>query len=78
MTTPVCSLSGEAIDRILDGHLPFPAVVTRPYGELVAANDALAVLTEGAAEELVRPPVNVLRLALHPDGLGGRVENLAD
>jgi transcriptional regulator with XRE-family HTH domain len=68
----------EAIDRILDGHLPFPAVVTRPYGELVAANDALAVLTEGAAEELVRPPVNVLRLALHPDGLGGRVENLAE
>jgi transcriptional regulator with XRE-family HTH domain len=68
----------EAIDRILAGHLPCPAVVTRPYGELVAANDALAVLTEGAAAELLRPPVNVLRLALHPDGMGRRVENLAE
>src|SRR5262245_24228859 len=67
-----------AIERILDGHLPFPAVVTRPYGELVAANEALAVLTEGAAAELVRPPVNVLRLALHTDGMGGRVENLGE
>lgn len=67
-----------AIERILDGHLPFPAVVTRPYGELVAANDAFTVLTDRASAELLRPPVNVLRLALHPDGMGGRVENLAE
>jgi hypothetical protein len=50
----------------------------RPYGELVAANTALAVLTGGAAPELLEPPVNVLRLALHPDGMGPRVENLAE
>jgi transcriptional regulator with XRE-family HTH domain len=67
----------EALDRILDGHLPYPAVVTRPYGEMVAANRALDVITHGAAASLLEPPVNVLRLALHPDGMGRRVLNLA-
>ncbi|WP_243710884.1 hypothetical protein [Actinomadura sp. KC216] len=68
----------EALDRILDGHLPYPAVVVRPYGELVAANAAFGVLTEGAAPELLEPPVNVLRLALHPDGMARRVVNLPE
>jgi transcriptional regulator with XRE-family HTH domain len=67
-----------ALDRILEGHLPYPAVVVRPYGELVAANAALAVLTEGADPVLLEPPVNVLRLALHPAGMGARVVNLAE
>ena len=68
----------DALDRILEGHMPYPAVVVRPYGELVAANGAFGVLTDGAAPELLEPPVNVLRLALHPDGMGGRVVNLAE
>ncbi|NEA27829.1 helix-turn-helix domain-containing protein [Actinomadura bangladeshensis] len=68
----------EALERILDGHMPYPAVVVRPYGELVAANPAFAVLSEGAAPALLEPPVNVLRLALHPDGMARRVGNLAE
>src|SRR5262245_2982372 len=68
----------EALDRILTGHLPFPAVVVRPYGELVAANTALEVITQGAADHLLTPPVNVLRLALHPDGMAPRVANLPE
>jgi transcriptional regulator with XRE-family HTH domain len=68
----------DALDRILDGHMPYPAVVVRPYGELVAANPAFAVLTEGAAPDLLQQPVNVLRLALHPRGMAPRVENLAE
>ena len=68
----------DALERILEGHMPYPAVVVRPYGELVAANGAFGVLTDGAAPELLEPPVNVLRLALHPDGMGGRVVNLAE
>lgn len=39
----------EALERILEGHLPYPAVIVRPYGELVLANTAVAVLTAGAA-----------------------------
>ncbi|WP_247904478.1 helix-turn-helix domain-containing protein [Nocardia rhamnosiphila] len=45
-----------ALERILDGHLPYPAVVTRPYGRLVAANAAIDLLTEGSAAELITPP----------------------
>ena len=68
----------DAIDRILEGHMPYPAVVVRPYGELVAANPAFSVLTDGAAAELLVPPLNVLRLALHPDGTARRVLNLPE
>ncbi|MFF7942763.1 helix-turn-helix domain-containing protein [Nocardia gamkensis] len=68
----------EALRAILDGHLPYPALVLRPYGILLAANAAFDVLTEGAAPWLLEPPVNVLRLALHPDGLAARVVNLPE
>jgi hypothetical protein len=63
---------------VLDGHMPYPAVVVQPYGEVVIANDAVEVLVEGAAEWLLEPPINVLRLAVHPEGMGPRVENLAE
>jgi hypothetical protein len=68
----------EALERILVGHLPFPAVVVRPYGEIVAANVAIESLTSQASPALLQPPVNVLRLALHPEGLAPRIENLAE
>jgi transcriptional regulator with XRE-family HTH domain len=68
----------DAPEQILAGHMPYPAVVAGPGGQLVAANAATDVLTAGAAPELLEPPVNVLRLAVHPDGMGPRVENLAE
>ncbi|WP_040775362.1 helix-turn-helix domain-containing protein [Nocardia pneumoniae] len=68
----------EALRAILDGHLPYPALVVRPYGILLAANAAFDVLTEGVTPWLLEPPVNVLRLALHPEGLAARVLNLPE
>ncbi|MFE3755014.1 helix-turn-helix domain-containing protein [Nocardia tengchongensis] len=68
----------HALKTILRGHLPYPAVVTRPFGVLVAANPAFELLTEGCAPELLTGTVNVLRLALHPDGLARRVVNLPE
>ncbi|MFQ6330250.1 helix-turn-helix domain-containing protein [Nocardia sp. CWNU-33] len=68
----------DALVRILDGHMPYPAVVVRPYGILLAANAAFDLLTQGVAPELLTPPINVLRLALHPDGLARRVVNLPE
>jgi len=78
LDAPELAAVRAALDRILQGHMPYPAIVVRPYGELVAANAAQAVLIEGADPALLEPPVNVLRLALHPDGMGARVVNLAE
>jgi transcriptional regulator with XRE-family HTH domain len=78
LDTPELGPVRAALERILDGHLPYPAVVVRPYGKLLAANAAFDVLTEGSAPELLESPINVLRLALHPDGLARRVVNLPD
>jgi transcriptional regulator with XRE-family HTH domain len=68
----------EALEGILVGHLPYPAVVVGPSGDLVAANAAIDVLVAGAAPALLEPPLNLLRLAVHPDGMAPRVENLAE
>jgi hypothetical protein len=68
----------EALDRVLAGHEPYPALVVDRHWGMVAANRAVALLTAGVAEHLLEPPVNVLRLALAPDGLAPRVVNLAE
>jgi len=68
----------DAIDRLLRGHEPYPAVVVDRHWGLVAANRAVAILTAGVAPHLMEPPVNVLRLSLHPDGLAPRILNLGE
>lgn len=68
----------EALDRVLAGHDPYPALVVDRHWGLVAANRALNLLTAGVAAHLLEPPVNVLRLGLHPDGLAPRIANLAE
>jgi transcriptional regulator with XRE-family HTH domain len=66
-----------AIEQVLTGHEPYPAVVVDRHWGLVSANRALASLVEGAAAHLLEPPVNVLRLSLHPEGVAPRIVNLA-
>ncbi len=66
----------DAIEQVLRGHEPFPAVVIDRHWGLVAANRALAPLIDGVAKHLLEPPVNVLRLSLHPDGVASRILNL--
>ncbi len=68
----------DALDTILDGHLPYPAIVVRPHGILVAANRAFDLFHEGVDPALLAPPVNLVRHALHPDGLARRVHNLPE
>ena len=78
LADPPMSAVHEAIEHVLRAHEPFPAVVIDARWELVAGNDAVPVLTAGAAPALLEPPVNVLRLSLHPDGMAPRIVNLAE
>jgi transcriptional regulator with XRE-family HTH domain len=66
-----------ALRLVLAGHEPNPAVVIDRYWELLDANTAVALMTAGCAAHLLEPPVNVLRLSLHPDGIAPRILNLA-
>jgi transcriptional regulator with XRE-family HTH domain len=66
----------EAIDRLLAAHEPYPAILVDRHWNLVAANTTAWVLTDGVAPELLAPPLNVLRVTLHPDGLASRIANL--
>jgi transcriptional regulator with XRE-family HTH domain len=75
---PALAAAYDALRRILVGHQPYPALIIATGGQLVAANRATEVLTEGARSELLEPPVNALRLAVHPRGMGARVENLGE
>ena len=69
----------DALEKILTGHEPFPAVIVDRRWDLVSANrPALGLLTDGVAPELLAPPVNALRVSLHPDGLAPRIGNLAE
>jgi transcriptional regulator with XRE-family HTH domain len=67
-----------ALRRVLDAHLPYPAVVVNRWWELLDANAMLGPLTDGVSADLLAPPVNVLRLSLHPDGMAPRIANLAE
>lgn len=67
-----------ALDQVLKGHEPYPAVVVDRHWGMVAGNSAIALLTAGVAPELLEPPVNVLRVTLHPDGMAPRIANLAE
>lgn len=70
----------EALDRVLEAHEPNPAVVFDRAWNLVAANSTMSALTGTAdiAPALLKPPVNVLRLGLHPRGFAPLVVNLGE
>ncbi len=68
----------RSLRRILDGHQPYPAVVVDGMWNLVAANRAVALLTELVDPALLSPPVNVLRVSLHPRGLAPHVLDLQE
>jgi transcriptional regulator with XRE-family HTH domain len=68
-----------ALDAVLGGHEPFPAIVVDRHWGLVTANrPALELMSEGLAPHLLAPPVNVLRACLHPEGLAPRIVNFAE
>ena len=64
--------------RLLKAHEPYPALVVDRWWNIVESNAGVQLFTEGVDEKLLKAPVNALRLTLHPDGLAGRITNLAE
>lgn len=73
---PAMGAAREAIDRVLSGHEPYPALAVDRHWNLVAANQAVYRLLGDLDPALLEPPVNVLRLSLHTGGLASRIVNL--
>lgn len=67
----------KAVELVLEGYHPFPALAVDRHWNLVRANRKVTVMLEGVAPHLLEPPCNVLRLSLHPDGLAPRIANLS-
>ena len=68
----------DALDRLLEAHQPYPAAIVDGHWNLVAANDGIALMTQGVAPELLEPPANVFRIALHPEGMAPRILNFEE
>ena len=76
LADPSLEAAKKAIELVLTGHEPFPALVIDRHWTLIAANSAIPPLLAGADPSLLQAPVNVLRLSLHPAGLAQRIVNL--
>jgi transcriptional regulator with XRE-family HTH domain len=76
--SPQMMVIREALRRVLEGHDPYPAVVVDRWWHLVEANESLLAIATGVADHLLAPPINVLRLSLHPEGLAPSIVNLGE
>jgi len=75
---PALQAARKTIDLVLAGHEPYPALAIDRHWTLVASNKAVPPLLAGVDRLLLEPPVNVLRLSLHPKGIAPRIANLPE
>jgi hypothetical protein len=73
---PALAQARAAVELVLRGHEPYPALAVDRHWSLISYNRAVLPLLDGVAPELLAPPMNVLRLSLHPGGLAPRIVNL--
>jgi MmyB-like transcription regulator ligand binding domain len=66
------------VRQVLTGHEPYPAAAVDRHWNLVEANSGIALMTADVDVELLQPPPNAMRLALHPGGLAPRITNLGE
>jgi transcriptional regulator with XRE-family HTH domain len=78
MSDPALAAARRAVDLVLKGHEPYPAIAVDRHWTLIAHNRLVPLLVAMADEELRKPPINVLRLSLHPKGLAPRIANLVE
>lgn len=70
--------ANEAVRLVLKGHEPYPALAIDRHWNLVAHNAAFPPFLAGMPPFLVKAPVNVMRLTLHPEGFSSRIVNLPE
>lgn len=75
---PALDFARQGLDAMLAAQEPHPAMAYDRHWTLVAANPAFHRMVAGVDPLVLRPPVNVLRLWLHPVGLAPRIANLRD
>jgi transcriptional regulator with XRE-family HTH domain len=75
---PALAAGRAAVELVLKAHEPWPALAVDRHWAMVAHNAVVPMLIDGCAAELLQPPVNVLRLSLHPEGLAPRIANLRE
>ncbi|MEV5432086.1 helix-turn-helix transcriptional regulator [Streptomyces sp. NPDC052701] len=75
---PALGALRAGIERLIGGYEPYPALVVDAAYQVVAANRGILMLLEGIPEHLLRPPLNAMRLTLHPQGLAPRIRNLRE
>jgi len=78
LSDPALARAIASIERLLRAHEPYPALTFDRHWNMVRANAALTPLLAGVDPELMKPPVNVLRVTLHPRGLAPLIVNLAE
>ena len=78
LNDPALQPAREAVELVLKGHQPYPAIAVDRHWQLIAANDAANYFMAGVAPALLTQPLNVLRITLHPDGMAPRIVNLGE
>ncbi|UUU26099.1 helix-turn-helix domain-containing protein [Streptomyces sp. DSM 40750] len=73
---PAMAALREGMERLIQGYEPYPALVMNATYDVMAANRGIAMLLDGVPESLLVPPLNAMRLTLHPEGLAPRIQNL--
>lgn len=77
-SAPLSESAMAAVRVVLDGHGSVPAIVVDRSWNVVESNAAVAILLRDVAPELLEPPVNSMRVAMHPRGMAPRIGNLGE
>jgi len=75
---PALTSARAAIDQVLTAHEPNPALAYDRHWNLVSANRMVMPLLKDVPPRLLGQPINILRLAFHPEALAARTVNLAE
>ncbi len=75
---PALAAARQAVETVLKAHEPYPALAVDRHWNLVSANAMIAPLLAGVTPSLLAPPINVMRLSFHPQGIAPLTVNLAE